>query len=80
MTHKRLVLDPLCGYATACVASERLGPRWIAIDISPKAVALVNMCPQESMVDSLENRLFTARTDIPRGTDIDAPVPNRQNK
>ena len=35
---------------------------------------------QQSMGDLFHNRLVTARTDIPRRTDIDAPVPYRQNK
>ena len=75
-----VLLDPFCGCATACVAAENLGRRWIGIDISPKAVELVNMRLQQSMGDLFHNRLVTARTDIPRRTDIDAPVPYRQNK
>ena len=75
-----VVLDPFCGCATACVAAENLGRRWIGIDISPKAVELVNMRLQQSMGDLFHNRLVTARTDIPRRTDIDTPVPYRQNK
>ena len=75
-----VVLDPFCGCATACVAAENLGRRWIGVDISPKAVELVNMRLQQSMGDLFHNRLVTARTDIPRRTDIDTPVPYRQNK
>ena len=75
-----VVLDPFCGCATACVAAEQLGRRWIGIDISPKAVELVNMRLQQTMGELFHNRLVTARTDIPRRTDIDAPVPYRQNK
>ena len=75
-----VVLDPFCGCATACVAAENLGRRWIGIDISPKAVELVNMRLQQTMGELFHNRLVTARTDIPRRTDIDAPVPYRQNK
>ena len=75
-----VVLDPFCGCATACVAAENLGRRWIGTDISPKAVELVNMRLQQSMGELFHNRLVTARTDIPRRTDIDAPVPYRQNK
>ena len=75
-----VVLDPFCGCATACVAADNLGRCWIGIDISPKAVELVNMRLQQSMGDLFHNRLVTARTDIPRRTDIDAPVPYRQNK
>ena len=36
-----MVLDPFCGCATACVSAERLGRQWIGIDISQKAVELV---------------------------------------
>ena len=75
-----IVLDPFCGCATACVAAENLGRRWIGIDISLKAVELVNMRLQQSMGDLFHNRLVTARTDIPVRTDIEAPVPYRQNK
>ena len=46
-----VVLDPFCGCATACVAAENLGRRWIGIDISLKAVELVNMRLQQSMGD-----------------------------
>ena len=75
-----VVLDLFCGCATACVAAENLGRRWIGIDISSKAVELVNMRLQQTMGELFHNRLVTARTDIPRRTDIDAPVPYRQNK
>ena len=75
-----LVLDPFCGCATACVAAENLGRRWIGIDMSPKAVELVNVRLQSSMGSLFHNRLVTARTDVPRRADIDAPVPYRQNK
>ncbi|MYC32719.1 MAG: hypothetical protein F4X64_06040 [Chloroflexi bacterium] len=75
-----VVLDPFCGCATACVAAENLGRRWVGIDISPKAVELVNMRLQQTMGELFHNRLVTARTDIPRRTDIDAPIPYRQNK
>ena len=37
------MLDPFCGCATACVAAEQLGRRWIGIDISEKAAELVKM-------------------------------------
>ena len=35
---------------------------------------------QQSMSDLFHNRLVTDRADIPECTDIDAPVPYRQNK
>ena len=36
-----IVLDPFCGCATTCVASEKLNRQWIGIDISHKAYDLV---------------------------------------
>ena len=70
-----IVLDPFCGCATACVAADKLGRRWVGIDISPKAVELVNMRLQQAMGSLFHHRYVTARTDIPRRTDIAAPVP-----
>ena len=75
-----MVLDPFCGCATACVAAENLGRQWIGIDLSEKAVELVNMRLQQSMGSLFHHGYVTHRTDIPRRTDIDAPVPYRQNK
>ena len=75
-----VVLDPFCGCATACVAAENLGRAWLGIDLSPKATELVNVRLQGSMGSLFHNRLVTARTDIPRRTDIDAPINYRKNK
>ena len=49
--------------------------KWVGIDLSPKAVELVNERLRGYMGDLFHNRLVTARTDIPRRTDIDAPIP-----
>ena len=75
-----IVLDPFCGCATACVAADQLGRQWVGIDISPKAVELVNMRLQQAMGSLFHHGYVTARADIPRRTDIEAPVPYRQNK
>ena len=79
-----VVLDPFCGCATACVAADKLGRKWVGIDLSPKAIELVNQRLQQAPplgIGSLFHHGYvTARTDIPRRTDIDAPIPYRQNK
>ena len=75
-----VVLDPFCGCATACVAADRLSRKWVGIDISPKAAELVNMRLQQAMGSVFHHGYVTARMDIPRRTDIDAPIPYRQNK
>ena len=36
-----LVLDPFCGCATTCVASQRFNRRWVGIDVEEMAVDLV---------------------------------------
>ena len=75
-----VVLDPFAGCATACVAAEKLGRKWVGIDLSSKAVELVNIRLRDYMGDLFHDRLVTARTDIPRRTDIDAPIHYRKNK
>ena len=75
-----MVLDPFCGCATACVAAENLGRKWVGIDLSSKAVELVNMRLQQTMGSLFHHGYVTHRTDISRRTDIDAPIPYRQNK
>ena len=74
-----MVLDPFCGCATACVAADQLERKWGGIDISPKAVELVNIRLQTAMGSLFHHGYVTARTDIPRRTDIDAPVHYRKN-
>lgn len=64
-----VVLDPFCGCATACSAAEKLGRKWIGIDISPKAYALLNMrLKQEAGLDKFIKGagILIHRTDIPR--------------
>lgn len=72
-----IILDPFCGCATACVAAQQLGRKWIGIDIEKQAVTL--------LVDRLSNDsgLFTDfihRYDIPKRTDISVEPPNRSMK
>ena len=57
-----------------------MGEKEVGIDISPKAVELVNMRLPEFMGDLFHSRLVTARTDIPRRTDIETPIPYRKQK
>ena len=62
-----MVLDPFCGCATTCVAAEKLGRQWAGIDISEKAVELVNMRLLEHL--GLEGTLAVTRDKPPRRTD-----------
>lgn len=40
--HGDVVLDPFCGCGTTVTVAERLGRRWIGIDISPTAVNIMD--------------------------------------
>ena len=62
-----VVLDPFCGCATACIASEFLQRQWVGIDISEKAAELVETRMQDEL------GLFfrgAHRTDLPSRTDL----------
>ena len=64
-----MVLDPYAGCATACVAAERLGRQWAGIDISNKAVDLVQVRIRKE-IDLFHNFKPIRRADIPKRTDI----------
>ncbi len=67
-----VVLDPFCGCATACIASEKHGRGWVGIDISAKAFDLVKIRMRKEL------GLFSNvnhRDDIPRRTDL-GDLPN----
>ena len=63
-----IVFDPFCGCATTLVASDRLHRQWIGIDISSKAVELVEYRIKQDQ-GLFEN--IIARNDIPQRTDIE---------
>ena len=48
-----VVLDPFCGCGTATVASERLKRRWMGIDITHLAIALIRHRLHDSFGDDL---------------------------
>ena len=70
-----VVLDPFCGCATALVAAETLGRRWIGIDLSGLAVKLVVQRLQKASDDGAllqDGKLPDVhhREDIPQRTDV----------
>lgn len=76
-----LVLDPFCGCATTCVASEQLKRKWIGIDIEAKAVeVLIDRLEKDGHInDGLKFKEkgldFIHRVDIPQRTDIPQILP-----
>ena len=75
-----MVLDPFAGCATACVAAETLGRQWVGIDLSPKAVELVNYRLKDTLGSLYHFGFVTPRTDIPQRTDVEKTPNYRQNK
>jgi site-specific DNA-methyltransferase (adenine-specific) len=52
-----VVLDPFCGCGTAVVAAEKLGRRWIGIDVTHLAIALMKY----RLTDAFPNVQFEVR-------------------
>ncbi|MFT4968057.1 MAG: DNA modification methylase, partial [Candidatus Deianiraeaceae bacterium] len=81
-----LVLDPFCGCATTCVASEKLKRKWIGIDIEAKAVeVLIDRLEKDGNInDGLKFKEqgvdFIHRTDIPQRTDVEIEVISKNVK
>ena len=67
-----MVLDPFCGCATTCVASEKLGRKWVGIDLSEKASELVQRRLQDAIdeLDLYHKGDVIHRTDQPQRTDL----------
>ena len=67
-----VVFDPFCGCATACVAAETLGRRWIGVDLSETARGLVTKRLRDAQ-DMLSTKgawkKVSVRTDSPVRTD-----------
>ncbi len=70
-----VVFDPFCGCATTMVAADRLQRQWVGIDLSSKAVELVeDRIRQDQGGVGRQRGVFEniiARKDIPQRTDID---------
>jgi len=52
-----VVLDPFCGCGTAVVAAEKLGRRWVGIDITHLSIALMRY----RLTDAFPNAVFEVR-------------------
>ena len=69
-----IVLDPFCGCATTCIAAEKLQRQWIGIDLSPKAVELVQLRIERDLGLLATGELKPIhRTDIPTRLVPDEP-------
>jgi len=83
-----MVLDAFCGCATTLIACEKLNRQWIGIDISQKAVELVNKRMKDESNNAESNILewgqgkyqTIVRTDLPVRTDKEQVVINTKAK
>jgi DNA modification methylase len=79
-----VVLDPFCGCATTCVAAQRLGRKWIGIDIEEKAIDIL----LERLDDGAEGKsargIFVEKpvhtTLIPVRTDVEELLITKETK
>ena len=73
-----LVLDPFCGCATTCIASEKLNRRWIGIDLRAKAGYLVKLRLKKELQKSFS---FLKKIQIRKTLPIkNAPKPSKNIK
>ena len=70
---KDIVLDPFCGCATTCIASEKLNRQWAGIDISVKAYELVKERLEKEIANPEDLTQYQIdvdfQTDPPKRTD-----------
>ena len=59
-----VVLDPFCGCGTAIAAAEKLNRRWIGIDITHLAIALIRTRLRDSYGKSLTYKLLGEPTSV----------------
>ena len=72
-----VVLDPFCGCATTCIASEKLNRNWIGIDISIKAYDLV----RERLTEEVEGKFdFQDKNDNGIKVHFSTDSPKRTDK
>ena len=73
-----VVFDPFCGCATTLVSADRLNRAWVGCDVSAKAVELVKYRIRDDQGGLFED--ITARTDVPKRTDMGDLPPYKSHK
>jgi site-specific DNA-methyltransferase (adenine-specific) len=64
-----IVLDPFCGCATTCVASEKLQRKWIGIDIEENAVKVLMKRFEDELGSLITNYIHLKKP--PKRTDVE---------
>ena len=64
-----MVLDPFCGCATTCVAAEKLGRKWIGIDVGAQAFDFIRTRLEKEVPSDIFREAPAFLTDPPKPTD-----------
>jgi DNA modification methylase len=70
-----LVLDPFCGCGTAIAAAQRLGRRWIGIDITQAAIVTIKKRLADAFQDSATYQVIGEPTTVPDAAALAAQDP-----
>jgi site-specific DNA-methyltransferase (adenine-specific) len=72
-----LVLDPFCGCGTAVDAAQKLGRRWIGIDVTHLAIGLIEKRLREGYGDSVEFETIGVPKDLASAQRLAAEDPHQ---
>lgn len=73
----QVVLDPFCGCGTTIVAAEEMGRRWIGIDITHIAIALVRSQLHDAFGDTVRLEVHGQPTDLEGARALVSTDPSR---
>ena len=59
-----MILDPFCGCGTALIAAQKLGRKWVGIDITYLAIAVMRQRLRDSFPDLLEVEVVNRPTEV----------------
>jgi len=65
-----IILDPFCGCGTTIVVAEKLGRKWIGIDITHLAVALMEYRLKDTFGNSVEYEVVGAPVSVKDAEDL----------
>lgn len=72
-----LVLDPFCGCGTAIDAAQKLGRRWIGIDITHLAIGLIERRLKDRYGDAIDYEVIGKPTDLASAEKLAADEPHQ---
>jgi site-specific DNA-methyltransferase (adenine-specific) len=72
-----LVLDPFCGCGTAVDAAQKLGRRWIGIDVTHLAIGLIEKRMREGYGDAMEFETIGVPRDLASAQRLAADDPHQ---